>query len=277
LDKLATLKRICEIDGVVTIGSLTTMAELIDAPLIQAKFPGLVQAAREVGSPLHRILATIGGNLCLDTRCRFYNQSSFWRSSLPRCCKMGGEVCHVTNKQNACFATYAGDLAPLLISLRATIKLASYQGERVLPLEQFYTGNGRRPNQTNDTEILTEIQIPAPADGVAGTYKKYRERESIDFPVVGIAVALQMEQPTGVCHDLKIVITAAGSRPIEASLAAKKLMGQVLSSEFIKEAAAKAAEEIRPVKTDQVAPNFKRQITSLLVEETIKELGGIGQ
>lgn len=277
LDKLAPLKGIREIDGVFTIGALTTMAELIAAPLIQDRLPGLAQAAREVGSPLHRSLATIGGNLCLDTRCRFYNQSSFWRSARPTCCKMGGKVCHVTNKQNACFATYAGDMAPLLIALRASVKLASSRGERVLPLDRFYTDNGRHPNQAQDTEILTEIQMPAPAGGVTGTYKKYRERAAIDFPVVGVAVALQMDQPTGTCRDLKIVITGAGSRPVEASLAAQKLLGQELRSELIAEAATTAAKEIRPVKTSHITPRFKRQITSLLVEETIKELGGIGQ
>ncbi|MDD4169577.1 MAG: xanthine dehydrogenase family protein subunit M [Desulfotomaculaceae bacterium] len=276
LSNLAALKGIREEDGMVTIGPLTTLEGVSAAPLIREKLPGLAQAAWEVGSPLLRPMATIGGNLCLDNRCRFYNQSLFWRSARQPCCKAGGKVCHVTNKENACFSTYSGDVAPVLIALQAEIKLVGSQGERILPLEQFYTGDGRRPNLIGggEAELLTEIRIPL-SSHTGCMYKKYRLRDSIDFPVVGVAVALRLDQPQGICREAKIVITGVGSRPVEATQAGEKLTGREMRPEFILAASETAAAEIHPVRTDQVGPSFKRHLVRVMVAEIIRELGGV--
>lgn len=277
LAKIAALKQIKIEAGMISIGPLATLEEVVASADIRAKLPLLAQAAWEVGSPLLRTVATIGGNLCLDTRCSFYNQSEFWRGARPDCHKAGGVTCHVTNKENVCYSTFSGDIAPALIALNAQIRLVGNGGERVLPLTQFYTGVGRTPNLlvAGDNEVLAEIIVPLPADGTRGSYRKYRFRESIDFPLVGLAALLRIDQRDGTCQEARLVISGVGSCPVQAIEAGNKLIGQKLNVETIAAAAEMAAVEVRPVRTDRVAPQFKKKIVRTMVTEVITELGGV--
>lgn len=277
LAKISALKQIQEVAGRITIGSLTTLEEIIASAEIREKLPLLAQAAWEVGSPLLRNMATIGGNICLDTRCRFYNQSEFWRGAKPDCHKAGGVICHVTNKENVCYSTFSGDIAPALIALNAKIRLVGGSGERLLPLAQFYTGVGRKPNLlgANDNEILVEIKVPLLAEGTKGIYRKFRLRESIDFPLVGLAMILRIDSGTEICQDVRLVFSGVGSCPIQAKEAGNLLIGKKLDEETIAAAAEKAAGEVHPVKTDRVTPQFKKKIVRAMVAEVIAELGGV--
>lgn len=279
LAKIPALKEIREEGGMLSIGPLATLEEVAASAAIREKLPLLSQAAWEVGSPLLRTVATIGGNLCLDTRCRFYNQSEFWRGARPECHKAGGSTCHVTNKENVCYSTFSGDIAPALIALNSQIRLNGKGGERVLPLADFYTGEGRTPNllAAGGNEVLTEIKVPLPATGTGGTYRKYRFRESIDFPLVGLAALLRSDPGDGTCRDARLVISGVGSRPLEAVEAGKKLVGKKLNPDIVAEAAETAAAEARPVRTDRVGPQFKKKMVRALVVEVISELGGINR
>lgn len=275
LDKITALKTIREEAGNIIIGPMNTLDEVVNSEIIKEKLPSLKQAAWEVGSPLLRSVATIGGNICLNTRCRFYNQSYFWRSSRETCYKAGGHICHVTNKKDACYSTFAADTVPALIAYDASVKLTGAGGTRKLPLADFYTGDGRMPNQIlkGSNEILTEIEIPIPTDDIRSVYYKYRVRESIDFPLVGVAVMMNSREEKQ-CQDARIVLTGVGSAPVEAKLAREKLLGRQLNSDLISEVAAIAVSEIHLVKTDLMSPNYKRRIAQVIVEKAIREVGG---
>jgi len=236
LDKIQALKTIREEAGNIIIGSMNTLDDIVNSEIIKEKLPCLKQAAWEVGSPLLRSMATIGGNICLNTRCRFYNQSYFWRSSRETCCKAGGHICHVTNQKDACYSTFVADTVPALIAYDASIKLVGVDKTRKLSLAEFYTGDGRMPNQIlkGSNEILTEIEIPIPTDDIRSVYHKFRVRESIDFPLVGVAVMMKGKEEKH-CQDARLVLTGVGSAPVEAKLAREKIIGRQLTPDLILE------------------------------------------
>jgi len=151
------------------------------------------QAARVLASPQLRFMGTVGGNLSLDTRCYYYNQSDSWRKSRPRCIKMGGEVCNAIGGGKKCFAVFSSDLAPALMALGASVKLLSQRGERTLPLYDYYSGNGAKPIFKEPDEMLVSVEIPPPPEGVYTTYLKYRIRKSIDFPLASLAAVLSVD------------------------------------------------------------------------------------
>ncbi|MHB1406233.1 MAG: FAD binding domain-containing protein [Desulfitobacteriaceae bacterium] len=272
LDKIHELKEIKSEDKAIIIGPLTSLQDIADSPLVRSKLPMLAQAAWEIGSPLIRSIATIGGNLCLDNRCRFYNQTSFWRQANDPCRKAGGVKCLVTGQEDRCHATFSSDVAPVLIALGAHITLRNADGESAIPLADFYTGKGESPNRA-DGSILTSIQIPLPREGTCGIYRKYRKRESIDFPLVGVAVTINLKGTT--CTEAQIVLTGVGSGPVIASNAANKLIGHKLNPQVVSACAEAAVKGIAPFRTDLSTPGYKRKIVGLLVAESILELGGI--
>lgn len=276
LDNIPSLKNIKEENGAIFIGAMCTLEDIINSELVAKKLPALKQAAWEVGSPLLRSLATIGGNICLNTRCRFYNQSSFWRSSREKCFKAGGSICHVTNKQESCVATFSADMPPVLIAYGASVRLIGPKGTRLLPLRQFYTANGRFPNEilAGSGEILTEIEIPTPSSQTNSIYHKFRLRNSIDFPLLGVAVLLILDKGK-FCKDARIIITGAGSAPIEAVEAREKLLQQELEPQLIDAAAQIAASEIHPMRSSFVSPRYKREIAGVVLAEALEKAGGI--
>lgn len=276
LDKIPSLRDIKEKNGVIVIGAMCTLEDILCSELIAKKLPALKQAAWEVGSPLLRSLATIGGNVCLNTRCRFYNQSSFWRSARETCFKAGGGICHVTNKQESCVSTFSADIPPALIAYGANIRLVGPGGERTLPLDQFYTADGRFPHKilAGSREILTEIEVPVPTAQVGSTYHKYRLRESIDFPLLGVAVMLKLHDGK-FCEDARLVITGAESAPVEAVRAREELLHHELEPDLLATVAKTAASEIHPIKTSLVSPRYKREVAKIIVTEALKKAGGI--
>ncbi|MGI6327750.1 MAG: FAD binding domain-containing protein [Dethiobacteria bacterium] len=276
LDKIPSLKSIKEENGAIIVGAMCSLEDIISSELIAEKLPALKQAAWEVGSPLLRSLATIGGNICLNTRCRFYNQSSFWRSSRETCFKAGGSVCHVTNKQESCVSTFSADIPPVLIAYGASVRLIGPKGTRLLPLRQFYTANGRFPNEilAGSGEVLKEIEIPTPSSQTNSIYYKFRLRDSIDFPLLGVAVLLILDKGK-FCTDARIIITGAGSAPVEAVKARERLLQQELEPELIVTVAQIAASEIHPMRTSLVSPRYKRGVARVVLAEALEKAGGI--
>ncbi len=167
------------------IGSLVNLDQLFYDERIQKRFSGLSEAAFSVGAVQHQTMGTVGGNVCLETRCWWLNQSSAWRKARAVCTKLGGDVCHVVNKGGGiCFAAFSADLATGLVAMDAEVVLTSSAGERVLPLEDFYTGNGVRPNVLGLNELVREVRIGASPYEVKSTYLKRRVRQSIVFGVL---------------------------------------------------------------------------------------------
>ena len=174
-------------NGAVRIGALTNLKRLYMTPMIVEKLPGLAEAAEAVGSYHHQAMGSLAGNICQQNRCKFFNQSLWWRSSRPTCYKAGGEICHVMNKKEICYASYCGDVAPALLVLNARIVLDGPEGEKEIALEDLFSGDGKEPLNLRPGDILTEVIIPATAmDGVS-SYTKFANRDSIDFPILGTA------------------------------------------------------------------------------------------
>jgi 4-hydroxybenzoyl-CoA reductase subunit beta len=251
------------------IGALTTVATLVRSQVIQRQFPILAQSAEQVAAPPLQQMGTLGGNLCLNTRCFYYNQSRFWRQARPACYKTGGDVCHVVKGGNRCFAVYQGDMAPALIALDATVKIAKKGGERIIRLTDLYTGKGKRPLALEADEILVEVQIPQSATLGVGDYQKLRYRGALDFPLVGVAAVLGKDG-SGSCSKANVVLTAVGTAPVLVEEAGRLLQGQDVTEELVARAADVAYEAARPVANIGSTPSYRRKMVRLLTKRAIR-------
>jgi 4-hydroxybenzoyl-CoA reductase subunit beta len=275
---LLNLKGLAELDFIeedkegLRIGALTRLADLIQSPLVREKFPVLSQAAGYVSAPSLQNMGTLGGNLCLNTRCFFYNQSQFWRQARPLCFKTGGEMCHVVKGGDHCYSVYQGDLAPVLIALEARVKLAKKGGERVVSLLDLYTGKGEKPVALEAGEILTEVEIPAPAAPWGGDYQKLRYRGALDFPLVGVAAVLNWNGES--CVGAKVVLTAVASAPVVVEEASRLLEGQEPDEETIARAAEAAYQVVHPVANIGGTPLYRRRMVRVLVQRAIANAWG---
>lgn len=256
--------------GGLAIGSMTTLETLEKSLFVLNKYPSLAQAIRMVAIPPIRNQATIGGNLCLDTRCIYYNQSEFWRNSQKPCFKLGGHLCHAVEKGKRCQAVYQGDLAPLLIALGAEVRIVSSKGEKNIPLIQLFTGRGEKPNCLGSDEILVEIRIPDLGEGVISTYEKLRVREGMDFPMAGVALVAR-KGPNGTLEESKIVLGAVGSSPIEISKASELLCGQTPSEELLQRVSEEAMEAARPVPNLIMNAGYRRKMIGVLVRRALRK------
>jgi 4-hydroxybenzoyl-CoA reductase subunit beta len=273
-DYLVNLKEIPDLDFIshedgLCIGALTRLTALSESEAVQTDYPILAQAAGLVAAPPLQQMGTLGGNLCLNTRCFYYNQSIFWRGARPRCYKTGGDTCHVVKGGNRCFATYQGDMAPALLALEATVKIAGKGAERVMPLADLYTGKGKRPLALKPGEVLVEVQIPAAAAKWSGHYEKLRYRGAMDFPLLGVA-AVVAKDGTETCSKANVVLTAVGTGPMMVEGASEILEGQRINEELVAQAADAAYEVARPV--DNIGSNalYRRKMVRVLTRRATR-------
>jgi 4-hydroxybenzoyl-CoA reductase subunit beta len=256
------------------VGAMTPLYQVRKDPFIREHYQALAQAAAVVGSPQIQRMGTLGGNLLLNTRCFFYNQSSSWRRHRPVCLKMGGDVCHVVVKGNKCYAVFSADTPPALIALGAKVRLVSSKGTRWVQLKDLYTGDGKEPIALHPDEILTEIQLPPVADQVS-TYLKYRMRKAIDFPLVGVAAKIVWDgKKDRTCLQARIVLNGLGSAPTEVPEAEPLLIGTLLDREVIRKAAEMAKGISRPVANTDSTPASRREMAGILTGKALKALIG---
>jgi len=258
------------------IGTLTTLHDIASSPAIQERTPVLCQAAREVGAYAHQAMGTLGGNLCQGNRCRFYNQSAFWRGVKSPCCKVGGNVCHVVpartaggRKPKECHSTYCGDMAPVLIALGAQVRVVGPNGERVLPLYKLYTQDGEKPLSLKKGEILKEILIPPPSGKTL--YLKWRQRDSIEFPIISLALHLEKDGNERI-REARIIFSAVGSGPVETLEAEKILKNASLDDQIIEKVSNQAIKEISPMRTSIASPAYKRKMAGILLRQALEQL-----
>lgn len=252
-----------ERDGGCSLGATTTLAELVRWRPSGAAGE-LSRAAALVGAPPIRTRATLGGNLCLDTRCTFYNQSAFWRSGRPPCHKAGGAVCHAVPGSPRCHACHQADLPPLLIALGAEVEVASAAGTRRLPLEELYSGDGQEPLGLEAGELLTRVIVPRPAPASGAAYEKLRPRKGLDFPAAAAAVVLE-RHPGGGCAAARVVLGAVGSGPLRIPEAEAALVDSGLEETALEAAAEAARRAARPVKNADLTPAYRRKVVGTLV------------
>ncbi|MGD9321968.1 MAG: FAD binding domain-containing protein [Desulfobacteraceae bacterium] len=269
IKRVSGLDFIAQDNGTLKIGALTPLKKIYSTPLVREKVPALAQAASSVGSYHHQSMGTLGGNLCQQNRCMYFNQSQWWRSARPTCYKAGGEICHVVNKREICYSSYCGDVAPALMVLNAQVILESKGKARELPLERFFSGDGKTPLVLKKGEILTEVTIPEEAMKGFSTYIKFSNRESIDFPIVGHAFWASTEEKA-----YRASFTAVDRRPLRAKNIEGVLKGKDLNEEVVEEASGLAAEEAKPVKNSVYSPSYKRRMMGVLLRCSMNDAIG---
>jgi 4-hydroxybenzoyl-CoA reductase subunit beta len=250
------------------IGALTTLHDIACAPAIQERAPVLSQAAREVGAYAHQNMGTLGGNLCQGNRCRFYNQSAFWRGVKSPCYKAGGQICHVVRKSNECHSTYCGDMAPVLIALDAQVRVIGPRGEHIFPLRKLYTQDGKKPLSFRKAEILKEIFLPFSSGKTL--YLKWRQRDSIEFPIVSLALHIE-KNGNGQIQKARIIFSAMGSGPVETLEAGKMLKNAFLDDQTIEKVSDQAVKEVLPMRTSIYSPAYKRKIAGILLRQGLEK------
>ncbi len=255
-----------------TIGAGITLTEIVQSDLIRSRHAGLWQAAAQVASPQLRNMATAGGNLCLDTRCSYYNQTMEWRKAIDFCMKKDGAVCWVAPGSPKCIAVSSTDTAPALISLRAKVKLTSAHGDRMIRLEDLYANDGIRYLTKEHDEILTLVELDQ-VDNWRSTYWKLRRRGSIDFPVLGVAASAKLAGD-GTVEDCRVVLGAVASAPVRALKADAILIGSKLTDDVITRAAAEAAKVAKPMDNTDFTLHWRKKVASGFVTYALRELRG---
>lgn len=255
------------------IGGGTTLSQVETHTQIIEMYPALARAAALGSSPPLRNVGTIGGNLCIDTRCTYYNQTYHWRKSLGFCLKKDGDTCWVALSSPRCLAVSSSDCAPITIALGAQVRLVGLQGERRIPAEALYYDDGKQYLAKAADEILVSIHLPAREDWRM-TYLKLRRRGSIDFPILGVAVALKLEGD-GVCSDARIVLGAVASQPIVINAASKLLVGNRITPELIEAAAEAAYKSAKPLDNTDMALSYRKKLVKVYVKRALSEVVGI--
>lgn len=287
---LVALKGIAELQGVrlldaggqpvdapgaaaeLAIGACTTLSEVAASPLVQRYFPSLAAAAGQVAGPQIRNQGTLGGNLCLDTRCTYYNQTLFWRQALGFCLKKDGSVCHVTKVGKKCVAAHSADTPPVLMTLGAWVDLADADGERTVRVEDFFVADGVWNTVRRPGELVVRVRIPLPSPRQRAAYRKLRQRHSIDFPLLCVALAAELE-PDETVASMSLVVSALGSRPRVVAGLEKVAVGRRLP-DVAEPVAQQAHKQCHPLENIIVDPEWRRAMVPVLVRRAIEELRG---
>jgi 4-hydroxybenzoyl-CoA reductase subunit beta len=265
---IAELKGIREQQGSgVEIGTLTTLTTIERSSLLRRRYPVLTEAAATVASPILRNMGTIGGNICLDTRCLWYNQSLTWRKACGFCIKKDGDLCHVAPGGTKCWAAFSGDTPPALLCLNAEVEIVSPSGVRRVRLRDFYTGLGDTYRKLQPNELLTRVFLPEASADYCGIYRKLRIRGSIDYPLAGVAVALR--RSNGHITDAYIGLTAVNPAPVLVKGLTAALTGKVLDEELAELAGDLAARTAKPLTTSALTPEYRREMIRVFTKRAL--------
>jgi len=270
LKRVEGLNNISEIEKTLHIGALATLTQVRSSSLVKERYPVLAEAALAVGAAQLQNMGTIGGNICLEPRCWYFQQGNSWRQSRPNCFKNGGAVCYMAKGSKRCYALYSGDTAAALLALGAMVRLVSSGGERTIPLEKFFNDDGIHHTDLLSGEVLAEVILPPPAGEQRGTYLKYRKRGAVDFPIVGVAAVIN-EQPDLPPH-IRIAVTGAGSLPFLIAIPEDIISGKSLTSEMIIQLAEAARKQAKPVSHMEVSPIYRKQLVGVLVKDALEKI-----
>ena len=265
-------------NGSVEIGALTTIRAIERSDFLRQHYPVLTEAAATVASPVLRNMGTIGGNICLDTRCLWYNQSLTWRKGCGFCIKKDGDLCHVAPGGTKCWAAFSGDTPPALLCLQAEIEIASAVGVQRIPLADFYTGLGDNYRKLQPSELVTRVFLPASSAGYRGVYRKLRVRGSIDYPLAGVAVALKRAsngREAGLITDARIGITAVNPAPMLVKGAEDLLIGNMVDEETAASVGDLAAKISKPLTTSALTPEYRREMIRVFTKRAILAAAGL--
>ncbi len=278
-DVLVSLAGIPELVGVredangwIAIGAMTSLADLAAHPLLAEKAPALAQAAGVVAGPQLRSMGTLGGNVMLDTRCQWYNQTYFWRQALGFCLKKDGTLCHVVAGGKKCVAAASNDTAPALMTLSAVLEIEGPDGRRTLPVDEFWVADGIWNKKLELGEILVGVRLPPRPAGHRGAYGKLRDRGSIDFPLLGVAARLDLAAD-GTVADADLVVTALAARPLRIQKARALLSGTRVGTpehdRAVLDVGEKAHAQCHPLENVPGDADYRREMVPVLVRRTL--------
>ena len=262
-------------DGSLVIGAGVTLSRLATDPEVAARCPALGQAAALVASPQVRNAASLGGNLCLDTRCPYYNQSEFWRSALGFCLKKDGDVCHVVPKGQRCVAAFSADTPLPLIAYGASVVLRSRGAQRTLPLRDLYVADGVKNTVRADDELLTAVVVPPQPSGTRAIYRKLRVRQAIDFPALSVAVCGRQDAHGNVVA-LNIVVGAIAAAPRVIAGLDALAVGRKLERALIERVAEHVRRQCQPLKNIDLDPGWRREVLATEVTRALEQLSSCG-
>ena len=274
---LISLRSLRELKGIrqnkdgIWIGAGESLAAVAQHRLIAKHFPALAHAAHSVSTPHLRNMGTIGGNVLVDTRCNYYDQTFFWRQAAGFCIKKDGDICLVAPGSSKCLAIASSDTAPVLMSLNAEVILVNVQGERRVPLEGLYRDDGIHYSAKAQDEVLKGILIPGQSLGRRNVYLKLRRRDSFDFPILGVAAAMDLDG-TGDCHDARVVLTAVASAPKIVAEAAILLQGKKVTKELIDAVADAATKISHPLDNADLDYWYRKRMTKLYTQRALAQL-----
>ncbi len=262
------LERIRVTPGIgVELGALTTLSAVEDSGFISKNYPVLHEAVKTVASPILRNMGTMGGNICLDTRCLWYNQSLQWRKSCGFCIKKDGDLCHVAPGGKKCWAAFSADTPAALLCLSAEVNIASPQGYRRVPIAQLYNNDGVDRIKLAKTDMITSIYLPESSAGWSGAYKKLRMRGSIDYPLAGVAVAVKYRGKT--VEDARVAITGVNPAPHLIPDAPHALVGRELNEHAAMVVGELAARVAKPLTTSLLTPEYRREMVKVYAKRAV--------
>jgi 4-hydroxybenzoyl-CoA reductase subunit beta len=252
------------------IGAGVSLTEIVEHPVINRVYPSVARAARLISTPTLRNMGTVGGNLLLDTRCNYYDQNFEWRKGINFCLKKDGDVCWVAPGSAKCWAVQSSDLVPLMVAVGAQLRLVSTVGDRMVSAKGLYNDDGIEYLHKRPEEMLTEIHLP-PTNGWRAVYKKLRRRGAFDFPVLGVAASVQVEED-GTVKDSKVVLGGIAPAPLEVEAAGRALVGGRLDDEHMRAAAEACYLKARPLDNTDHLMNYRKQMARPFVLRALQEL-----
>ena len=263
----------------IRIGASVTLTDIVEHPLINRDYPVIAHAARSISTPILRNMGTIGGNLLLDTRCNYYDQNYEWRKGVNFCLKKDGDICWVAPGSSKCWAVQSSDLVPVMVAIGAKFRLASTLGERMIDAAGFYNDDGIDYLKKRPDELLVDIHLP-PLNGWRASYQKLRRRGAFDFPVLGVAAWIQVDETNNgsgsgradTIKNARIVLGGIGPSPVEVTEAGEALIGQPLDDDRIQAAAEAAYVKARPLDNTDFVMNWRKQMTRQYTLRALQEL-----
>jgi 4-hydroxybenzoyl-CoA reductase subunit beta len=251
----------------VELGALTTLSAVEDSEFIRKNYPVLHEAVKTVASPILRNMGTMGGNICLDTRCLWYNQSLQWRKSCGFCIKKDGELCHVAPGGKKCWAAFSADTPAALLCLNAELNIASPQGFRRVPIAQLYNNDGIDRMKLAKTDMITSVYLPEASSGWSGAYKKLRMRGSIDYPLAGVAVAVKYRGKT--VEDARVAITGVNPAPHLIPDDLHALVGREVNEHAAMVVGELASRVAKPLTTSLLTPEYRREMIRIYTKRAV--------
>jgi 4-hydroxybenzoyl-CoA reductase subunit beta len=262
--------RYSDSDGL-KVGAMVTLRNLAKDPVIKEKFPVLAQAALAVGDAQLQAMGTVGGNLCQDSCCLYFNRAPMWRQSFETCYKLGGNACHAVKGSKTCWATYCGDLAPALLALQARVKISGTDGEKSIPLTELYSGNGQKPHTLAPDQLLTEIEVPPLRPASGGTYLKMRVRKTIDYPLLGVAVYVTLSDGDDKFEKITAALTGVEKSPITID-GVEALKTNDSPQQIVDSIAESAYQKAHPINnTYGYSPKYRREMVRTYIKSAFQQ------